>query len=142
MNNKIFFTVYGKLVAKQSTRFRAVKDKDGKLFSIQYTDPKIKKWQERVRIAAEKHMPKDLFMGPIEMTLHFYFLLPKTMRRKHAFMEAKFKSTKPDCENLMKGIADALEKTFYFNDWQIAHADIWKHYTKEQERVEITINAL
>ncbi len=131
----IQFRVYGDLVAKQSTKF-AHNKKTGMIF--QYTPAKIKRWQERIAAEARKVISGELLSGPLAVRYSYHFLIPKTKIRKTKPMP-KWKDTKPDWENLAKGVSDAVEKIIYANDGQIAYGSVRKKYTTGPEYLDVKI---
>ncbi len=53
----------------------------------------------------------------------------------------QLKPTKPDCDNVFKLVADALEGVAYANDARIADAGVSKRYGPE-DRLTITVEAI
>jgi Holliday junction resolvase RusA-like endonuclease len=79
--------------------------------------------------------------GPLAMRIIAYFEIPKSTSKKQAAMmrDGDLRPTKkPDMDNIVKIIADALNQLAYKDDSQIVDLIINKFYS-EQPRVEIYI---
>ena len=77
----------------------------------------------------------------LDMRITAYFAIPKsTSQKKHiAMLEHKIRPTKkPDMDNIVKAIADSLNKIAYRDDSQIVDCQIRKFYG-EWSRVVVTI---
>jgi len=80
-----------------------------------YTKPGAKKWQTKVAWEAKIAMQgRDIFTGPVFVTMDFY--LPDHIRR--------------DCENLAKGVNDAMNNIVFNDDSQVVGLYIRKHFEK------------
>ena len=131
----IRFTVYGPFKAKQSARMFV--GKDGKPHS--FRDPAVTKWQDRVRAAAIPVRPNKPISGPVRMNIIFYFALPQNKVRKDKNKQPFYNSSRPDFDNLCKGVSDALNKLIWNDDGQVAWVEFRKCYTEETERVNIEV---
>jgi len=77
----------------------------------------------------------------LKMQVLAYFAIPKsTSKKKRALMlSGAIRPTKrPDMDNIVKIIADSLNKLAYHDDAQIVSADVRKYYS-DKPRVEVTI---
>lgn len=77
----------------------------------------------------------------LKMQVMAYFAIPKsTSKKKRALMlSGAIRPTKrPDMDNIVKIIADSLNKLAYYDDAQIVSADVRKYYS-EEPRVEVTV---
>ncbi len=82
------------------------------------------------------------FEGPLVMKLRFVFPRnPKWQKRQPGRHP---KPTKPDMDNLAKGVCDSLNELAYHDDAAIVRMEIEKHIAAigEQPHVEITIEAI
>lgn len=81
--------------------------------------------------------------GPVEINIAAYFSIPKgTSKRKQELMESGIirRDKRPDCDNLLKIVADALNQLAYADDGQIACSYIEKLYSRTP-RLEIEIES-
>jgi len=79
--------------------------------------------------------------GYISMSVKAYYPIPKsTSKKKRAQMlqGILLPDKKPDCDNILKCIADSLNKIAYGDDKQIVHMDIEKYYS-EEPRTEVIL---
>lgn len=79
--------------------------------------------------------------GELNMKVKAFFSIPKSVsHKKAALMECGVirPTKKPDADNILKIIADALNKVAYDDDSQIVSATVEKYYSN-QPRVEIEI---
>lgn len=134
--NKISFTVYGDPVAQgrpKATTFGG---------HVRLYDPKKSRdYKDFVKITASEHAPEKLFSGPVYMVVNFYRPIPKSFsKKKTAAAEAGELRpvTKPDTDNLVKGIKDALKNVIWKDDSQVVDLRAAKWYS-ERPRVEVEI---
>jgi Holliday junction resolvase RusA-like endonuclease len=64
---------------------------------------------------------------PVEMLLEVEYLVPPSWSKKRA-AAAKWKTSKPDADNLAKLVKDALSKIVYADDAQVASLVVRKVY--------------
>lgn len=81
---------------------------------------------------------------PIKLTVAAFYNIPKSWSKK-AIKEAEIglilPTVKPDCDNCIKIIADALNKIAYEDDKQIISISIHKYYSHEP-RLEIEVTSV
>jgi len=110
-----------------------------------YTPEKTARFEERLAWAAQDTMKRrPLFDGPLRVLINAYFSIPlsKSAKWKLAALEQKILPTKkPDIDNIIKGIADALNKVVYVDDTQIVSLSAGKFYS-DRPRIEIFIRRL
>jgi Holliday junction resolvase RusA-like endonuclease len=132
----IQFTVYGEPVAQGRPRATMI---DG---HIRMYDPKKSSdFKNYVRLVASEHRPDKLLEGPISLTVKVYKPTLKSFsKKKKAAAEAgQLRPTsKPDVDNYVKGVKDALKNVIWKDDSQVVDLHISKWYS-ETPRVEITI---
>lgn len=81
---------------------------------------------------------------PLEMIIKAYYRIPKSAsQKKYANMHSGVirPTKKPDADNIMKVVADALNGIAYHDDTQIVRAIIEKWYSDEP-RVEVIIKEI
>jgi len=132
--NKIHLTIPGEPKAKQRPKWF----KHGT-----YTPEKTVSYESYIKeLFATKYpefMPKET-----ALTLHIYaglFMPKSTSKKKVDMMKLGIIKPikKPDVDNLLKTVMDALEKLAYKNDSQIVRVVMDKDYS-ERPRLEITIS--
>jgi len=108
-----------------------------------YTPEKTARFEERLAWAAQSVMERaPLFDGPLEMSIHAYFSIPvsKPAKWKEQAKLGLIRPTKkPDIDNIVKGVADALNKVVYVDDTQIVVLTAAKYYS-DRPRIEIFIS--
>ena len=110
-----------------------------------YTPEKTARFEERLAWAAQDTMKRrPLFDGPLRVLINAYFSIPlsKSAKWKLAALEQKILPTKkPDIDNIIKGVADSLNKVVYVDDTQIVSLAAGKFYS-DRPRIEIFIRHL
>ena len=138
------FTIPGEPRGKGRPRFRAYKQPvTGKVITQTYTDNETKAYEERVKWEYRRQCSGIRFQeGEIlDLRLVAYYTIPKSETRamKTAMQAGVIRPTKtPDCDNVLKAVADALNKLAYPDDKNIVDCQIRKYYS-HQPRVEVTI---
>ncbi|MFU0831712.1 MAG: RusA family crossover junction endodeoxyribonuclease [Oscillospiraceae bacterium] len=128
--NEICFTIPGP--PKGKARPRVVRAKNGR--SLTYTPDKTVAYEELVRIryqAAAKgfQFPKD---AQVAVQIVAWYPVPnnKSKKVKTAMLSGRINPTKkPDCDNIVKIICDALNGFAYKDDAQITQVQIKKKYS-------------
>ena len=101
-----------------------------------YTDYK------KLFLSLAKRESKTYFNGGIKAEVVFYMQIPKSLsKKKHTSLIGQFHTKKPDADNLLKTVKDALEGTFYKNDSQICDVSVKKIYS-EKPRVELILKEI
>ena len=94
---------------------------------------------------AIKHRPSEPLTKPLYLALVFYFKRPKshyrTGRYKHLLKDKapEYHTTKPDIDNLVKFVADSLNKVFYEDDSQVVELLAKKVYCDDNESARTDI---
>jgi len=135
---KVEFVITGEPQGKGRPRFRRQGD-----IVVTYTDKKTAEYEERVKVEYRKQCRTFRFEDDamLDMQIVAYYAIPKsTTKGNKTAMEVGFlRPTKtPDCDNVLKSIADALNKLAYKDDSQIVDCRVKKYYS-HQPRVEVTI---
>jgi Holliday junction resolvase RusA-like endonuclease len=129
--NIVELFVEGVPVAKGRPRTAIRHTKQGKPYAHVYTPRKTAKWEEHVRsrtsLYAFKRGITPVEKRPVRVDLIFYLPKPKNMTKKDK--EAlPFHYKKPDLDNLVKAVLDAMEGVFYKNDSQRCISETKKRY--------------
>jgi Holliday junction resolvase RusA-like endonuclease len=132
----IQFTVYGEPVAQGRPRATTING------HIRMYDPKKSSdFKNYVRLVASEHRPDKLLEGPISLTVKVYKKTLKSFSKKKiaAAESGQLRPiSKPDVDNYVKGVKDALKNVIWKDDSQVVDLHISKWYS-ETPRVEITI---
>lgn len=129
---KVSFTVPGRPMGKQRPRVM----KSG----ITFTPKETISYENLVKMVYMQSGSK-MFEGPIKMRIIAYYEIPKsTSKKKAELMRAHIErpTKKPDADNIVKIICDALNKVAYHDDSQIVSCEIQKYYS-DNPRVEVEI---
>jgi Holliday junction resolvase RusA-like endonuclease len=127
----MIFEVFGNPVAQSRPRFF----RRGSIVGT-YEPSKSKKWKRDIRLQVLSQRPKFL-EGAIELKLNFYFSRPKTLPKK-----VTHHVKKPDLDNLIKAVKDALKGLCYRDDSQIIQIIATKEYTFDAPKVRINIGTV
>ncbi|ANU13484.1 RusA family crossover junction endodeoxyribonuclease [Planococcus halocryophilus] len=134
----ISFEIMGDPVAQG--RPRAGKSFSGK--TVLYDPAKSRDFKQYVKVVASQYKPKELITGPIHLELTFYQPTPKKYhtKPKQALIEAGLllPVTKPDVDNLAKGVKDGLTKIIWQDDSQVVSMMVRKLYSMTP-RVEVNV---
>lgn len=87
---------------------------------------------------------RNITTNPIELLVDFYVRIPQSMKKADKEMAVACElrpSKKPDIDNLVKAVTDALNELAYWDDAQIVTLKAEKYYAT-QPRVEIRIREL
>ncbi|MBE3586550.1 MAG: RusA family crossover junction endodeoxyribonuclease [Thermoanaerobacter sp.] len=129
----IHFTVYGHPVPK--ARARVVRTKNGK--TVSYTPGRTADWENSIRAQALACRQEKLLNGPLDgplvVAMTFYLLRPKSRPKRE-----KWPDRRPDLDNLVKSVKDALNGIIWTDDARIVDMRARKRYDS-QPRVEIVV---
>jgi Holliday junction resolvase RusA-like endonuclease len=132
----IEFTVYGEPVAQGRPRFTTING------HVKAYDPaKSRDYKQYVKLVASDHKPEKLLEGAIALHLNIYRSIPKSFskkKQKQAEDGELRPTTKPDVDNFLKAIKDAMKGIIWRDDSQVVSVIVNKWYS-ENPRVEITI---
>jgi Holliday junction resolvase RusA-like endonuclease len=96
---------------------------------------------EYTQACGEQMFPDDAML---DMRIKAYYSIPKSASKKRhaAMLSGDIRPTKkPDMDNVIKIIADALNKIAYRDDTQIVDCQVRKFYS-EKPRVEVMIQTI
>lgn len=112
--------------------------------SITYTPEQTVIYENLIRYSYQEQCRGAYLDGTIAADIVAYFPIPKSTSKKNRekmlsgeIMHIK----KPDCDNLVKSVLDALNKIAYPDDAQVAYVSIEKYYA-EQPRIEVTLREM
>lgn len=109
-----------------------------------YDPKKSRDYKDYVRLAASESAPAALLEGPLEIFVKIFRPMPKAFsKKKTAEAEAGHHrpTTKPDSDNYLKGIKDALNSVIWKDDSQLVDVHVSKWYS-QRPRVEIKIQKI
>ena len=134
----IRFTVYGEPKGKGRPRFRS----RGK-FVQTYTDEATATYENLVKLSYINSGCENYLNGEqLNCSIAVFQSIPKSTskKKKIEMLEGKIRPTKkPDIDNIIKSIFDALNKVAFNDDTQIISLQCYKFYSNEP-RVEVSID--
>lgn len=132
------FMVEGKPQGK--ARARTVRNKyTGKVHS--FTPEKTQCYEDLVRWCY-REAGGILFTGPVEVKVSARIKIPTSFTKKEknaAILGTKYPEKKPDCDNILKVIMDALNGIAYTDDKQVVSVSCDKRYVINESHVFVTI---
>ena len=137
----IRFVYKGKPIGKERPR---TINKNGKVWS--YTPKKTMEYESQIRnrflesadFFEAPFFTKD-YDGKIVININAYFKIPESYSDSRKFLlNGKAYPKKPDCDNLIKAILDALNGIAYKDDSQVYEIHITKRYNRV-EGIEVEI---
>lgn len=132
----ISFTVYGEPVAQGRPRFS---NHGG--FTRAYDPKKSKDFKQYVKLVASEYRPTSLMEGPLLLEVKVFKPTLKSFSKKKAAAAESGELrpvTKPDVDNYVKGIKDALKQIIWNDDSQVVDLYVSKWYS-ETPRIEVTV---
>ncbi|MCM3699222.1 RusA family crossover junction endodeoxyribonuclease [Paenibacillus macerans] len=135
----IQFTVYGEPVAQGRPKFSTAGG-----FPKAYDPKKSRDYKDYVKLAAAEHAPTTPLEGPLGMVLTVYRSTPKSFSKRKAALAEEGKltpTTKPDVDNYLKGVKDALKGVIWRDDSQVVEVYARKRYSA-RPRIEVKIKEL
>jgi Holliday junction resolvase RusA-like endonuclease len=137
MTGSVYFVVTGKPVGKGRPR---ASTRGG--FVRMYTDAKTLGYEAAIADEAARAMSgAEPFETPMQMQVSCYYPIPKSWPKKikqEAIDEEVFPKVKPDLDNVVKAVLDALNGVVYRDDAQVVNLVATKRYATEP-RVEVYI---
>ena len=129
-------TVYGKPQGKGRPRYTV---RGG--HAVAYTPENTRKYEEQIRRAWQEQDGRDY--GPAALALIVTAYYPVPSRARKAEREAMLSGQvpvrdKPDLDNVLKAVMDALNSTAYQDDRQVTHINAARVYS-EDPRIEIDL---
>ena len=107
-----------------------------------YTPSGIVAYQRQVQAAARSHLPEAVWGGPVRLTLSVYFERPQRLLRRVSPTRSVPHTGKPDIDNVVKAVMDALTKCELWNDdAQVCQLEIRKQYVPKDGRPGVLVVA-
>lgn len=135
--NTLKFEIPGVIQPQERPRFSRRSKK-----VVTHDAPKSKDFKDFVKLVAWKYKPSELITEPIKLKADIYLMPPKKYhtgpKRKLIASGELRPTTKPDLDNLIKGIKDGCNKIIWHDDSQIVDMTVRKFYS-EKPRAEVTI---
>jgi len=140
--NKIHFVVDGEPVAKG--RARTVKNKwTGDTHS--FTPDKTILYENLIKMSFKETHPNQLpLLGMLKIEVIAYFSMPQSASniKREKMLNGEIRPTKkPDADNIIKIICDALNRIAYDDDKQVVDVRLQKFYA-EKARISISIDEI
>ena len=133
------FEILGTPVGKGRPRFST---RGGYTRAI--TPEKTVNYENLVKLSYSLTCGQTNLQGAIKAQIKAFFPIPKSTSKKKANeMELGdvFHTHRPDADNIVKAILDALNGVAYHDDSQVVHVDVVKLYSSKP-RVEVTLTEL
>lgn len=129
-------TVYGKPQGKGRPRYTT---RGGRV--IAYTPMSTKAYEDKIRQAWKEQDGRTFGFGPMAMILKAYYPIPARTKRaeRDAMLAGQIPVTnKPDLDNVLKSVMDALTGLAYKDDRQVTTISATKAYS-DAPRIEADI---
>ena len=130
----VAFVVPGEPVGKGRPKFA----RRGNFVST-YTPEKTANYENLVKVKAEQAMQgRQLFEGAVAVDLVLRVSVPQSWsqkKRKAALSGESFPTSKPDVDNVIKGLFDACNDIVWKDDKQVVHLSVIKLYAEKPEAV-------
>lgn len=135
---RVTFSIPGEPVGKGRPRFNRATGRT-------YTPERTASYENLVKLEYEKLCGNQGFgESPVGILVTAYYAIPKSAskaKRKAMERDVIRPTKKPDCDNILKTVCDALNGLAYKDDSQVVLALIDKHYA-EVPHVDVTLNAM
>jgi len=104
-----------------------------------FKQQKVQTWSQAVEWYSLPHRPKEPLVGALALKLIFILQRPKRLGKG----ERTYCPVRPDCDNLTKGLQDAL-RGFWADDAQVCELRVSKLYAAFGEKpcIEVKIRQL
>ena len=127
----VAFEIAGEPKAKARHRSR-IGFLNRKPFVMQYPDPETAKYEKVIaQVAALAMRGRDPTDKPVALLVHAYRSVPASWskRDREAALAGTIRPTsKPDGDNYLKAVSDAMNKIVYFDDSQVIDGRVIKRY--------------
>jgi Holliday junction resolvase RusA-like endonuclease len=96
--------------------------------SIRFTPKRQRDFMALVKLAAHKAMDGESPLdGPIDLKIRASYRVPASWSKKRA-AAARWRTARPDADNIAKIIADAINEIVYGDDAQVVNLTVQKVY--------------
>lgn len=135
----IKFEVLGEPISQGRPRASVINGK------VRMRDPKkSKEYKQYVKLAAAQHAPEQLLDEPLHLIVKVFRPIPKSFSKKktqEAITGVLRPITKPDTDNYLKGVKDALSGVIWRDDSIIVDTSVSKYYS-DKPRIEVEVYTL
>jgi len=100
----------------------------------QFTPTKQRNFMATIKAMAIEKMTGPPLDCPVELLVQAKYVPPQSWSGKKR-ADARWKASKPDADNLVKILKDALKGVTWIDDAQIASLHVWKRYSDRAELV-------
>lgn len=112
-----------------------------------YTPKPTRDYETKVRLAWAEQSRVRLALGqPLRASLNIWFAVPESYskpKRLGLLSGGAWHTKKPDCDNLVKAVLDALNGCVYDDDSAVCELHVCKRYAENNvERVEVMIEEI
>jgi Holliday junction resolvase RusA-like endonuclease len=104
-----------------------------------FKDARTTRYLDTIRLFSRQHAPKEPLVGPVGIEVLFVMARPLRLQRKKDPEGRVWMDSRPDYDNLVKGLQDALAG-FWGDDGQICHALVRKVYAAKAEQPSIHVS--
>ena len=138
---KLKFEVPGSPIGQGRPKFSTING-----HAVAYDPEKSRNYKAYVRMLATQAMKETGFEridGPCLLSINAFFEIPKSKSKKFreaALLDQERPTKKPDADNIVKAIQDALNGLAYKDDAYIVHLACQKFYS-DNPRVEVFVTA-
>lgn len=143
--DELRFTVTGEPVGKGRARSVTRQSKARGTFIAHITPQKTVDYEGAVAAAAREAMGfLPLFTGPLMLELRIYCGVAASWskkRREQALAGEILPTKKPDADNVLKAVKDAMNAVVYSDDVQVTDVHMRKRFS-DRPRVEVIITPL
>lgn len=134
------FVIPGPPVGKGRPKFA----RRGK-FVTAYTPDKTASYENLVKMSAAEAMNgQELIDGPVQVSVWLWVTPPASWslkKQRDALGHLIFPTTKPDIDNVIKGIFDAMNEIVWKDDKQVIDLAVFKRYG-DSARASVTVRTL
>lgn len=112
-----------------------------------YTPSDTVNYENLVKLLAMKENKERLYFDkePLRIKLRVFYDVPESYSKKkrEQALQGELRPTKkPDADNIVKIVCDALNKVIYKDDSQIVEVFVKKEYTAKEPHVFVTISQI
>jgi len=111
---------------------RILKSKSGQMFVGKMKNSKVVGWVSAFSLHAKRYVPAVPIEGAVEVEISLYYTPPKYLLPKINKCKTLVKTTKPDCDNVVKVILDEFTKLGYWlDDSQVWSLTVRKYWSQQ-----------
>ena len=136
---KLMFEIPGSPIGQGRPKFSTING-----HAVAYDPEKSRNYKAYVKLLATQAMKEqgfEMIEGPCSLDILAFFEVPKSKSKKfkeRALEGLERPTKKPDADNIVKAILDALNKLAYKDDSSIVYLSVGKYYS-DVPRVEVIL---